>query len=326
VSRRGALLLTAALCLPSAAHAEPTLWQRVPEARSAQRLKARLYAEQLFDQVTDPRVDPDVQHDLSADGAALLQLEGARRDAMTRVLLGRLLLEARTGHEAQATSMIESGVYALPDSDFKRSSLFDAGLGAILSGDFAHADRAFSAALALAWDPGDRATLHRLRAKARMLSGRLLDSMRDFRAAVRLARDTEGLALSHFALGVALERSGDYPEGMREIARGVAIKLPVPPYPGPSVLDAPGLRWFPDYDVHYYRALGAMSEAAQADSRELEQERYEAALESWEQYLPAAEAAKDPFFSNAERERKRCTDALLRLKKAQGAASSGGVR
>ena len=326
MKRGPALAVVAALSLPATVHADPTLWQRVPDPRAAAHVKARLYAEQLFDQVTDPRVDPDVQRDLSIDGAALLSIDGTQRDAMARVLLGRLLLEARNGRESQATSLIESGVFALPDSDFKRASLFDAGLGAIVSGQLEQANRAFSAALSLAWDPDDRATLHRNRAKARMLAGRLLEAVSDFRAAVRLARNVDVMALSHFGLGVALERSGDYPQGMQEMARGVALRLPVPPYPTPSVLDLPGLRWFPDYDGHYYRALAAMSEAARADSRELEQERYEAALESWEQYLPAAEAAKDRFLPNAERHRQRCVDALLRLKKPAAIAGSGRVR
>jgi hypothetical protein len=123
-------------------------------------------------------------------------------------------------------------------------------------------------------------------------------------------------------LGVTLERSGDYPQGMQEIARGVAVRLPVPPYSSESVLDLATLRWFPEYDVHYFRALGAMSEAAAADSRELSEERYEAALESWDQYLPAAQAQKDRFVPNAERHRQRCVDALLRLKQL----GSGRVR
>ena len=325
--RRGAILIATALCVPCTARSQPTLWQRATDPRAEARFKARVYAEQLFNQVTDPRVEPDLQRDLSADGAALLQLDGTRQDATSRVLLGRLLLETRSGREVQATALIESGVFLLPDSEFKRASLFDAGLGAILSGELQHAERSFSVALSLAWDPDDRATLHRNRAKARMLSGRLREAVGDFRAAVRLARNVDVMALSHFGLGVALERSGDYPEGMQEIARGVALRLPVPPYPSPSVLDLPGLRWFPEYDLHYYRALGAMVEAAQADSRELEQEQYEAALEDWEQYLPAAEAAKDRFLPNAERSKKRCLDTLLRLKKAATAApSSSRVR
>jgi hypothetical protein len=146
-----------------------------------------------------------------------------------------------------------------------------------------------------------------------MLSGHLLDAVADFRAAVGLARGVEVTALSRFGLGVALERSGDYPQAMQEIARGVALRLPVPPYPSESVLELPGLRWIPEYDVHYFRALGAMSEADAADSNEVLQDRYETALESWDQYIPAAEAQKDRFLTNALRHRQRCLDALERL-------------
>jgi tetratricopeptide (TPR) repeat protein len=298
------------LLLAAAARAEPTVWQRVRDPGAPARAKARLRAEQLFDQASEAHADWEIVRELSLGSAALLELSGgARRDPWQAVLLGRVLLDAEPGRERAAIRLIESGLGALPDSDFKRASLFDVGLGAMLSGEMEHAVRAFSAALRLAWDPDDRATIHRNRGKANMLAGRLTDAVSDFRAAVRLARGVEVLALSHFGLGVALERSGDYPEGMQEIARGVAVRLPVPPYPSESVLDSLNLRWVPEYDVHYFRALAAMAEAKSAD-RAVALDRYQLALESWDQYLPAAEASRDRFLPNAQRLRQRCLDAL----------------
>jgi hypothetical protein len=91
----------------------------------------------------------------------------------------------------EALQLIESGMPWLPDSDFKRQSLFDLGLGAMFSGEMEYAARAFTAALALAWKPDDRATLHRNRGKARMLAGQLLGAVADFRAAVQLGRGVE---------------------------------------------------------------------------------------------------------------------------------------
>jgi len=322
-------LIALALLLAPAATAEPTLWQRARTPGWQMREKARLRAEQLFDQASDPRADLETLRELSLGSAALMELSGeARRDPWQEVLLGRVLLDAQPGREREALQLIEGGLPALPDSDFKRQSLFDLGLGAMFSGEMEHAARAFTAALALAWKPDDRATLHRNRGKARMLSGQLLGAVADFRAAVALGRGVEVMALSRFGLGVALERSGDYPQGMQEIARGVALRLPVPPYPSESVLDLPGLRWIPEYDVHYFRALGAMSEAETADASEQERDRYETALESWEQYIPAAEAQKDRFLPNALRHRQRCLDALSRLRPPSSSAvsRSGRVR
>jgi tetratricopeptide (TPR) repeat protein len=209
--------------------------------------------------------------------------------------------------------LIEGNVQALPDSDFKRSSYFDLGLGAMVAGEYERAEKAFTSALSLAWSPDDRASIHRNRGKARMLSGKLQGAVADFRAAVQLAHGVEVMALSHYGLGVALERSGDYPQGLQEVAIGAAVQLPVPPYPSPSVLDMPDLRWIPEYDVSYFRALGEMAEAAHADSPEEEREHYQAALDSWEQYLPPAEAQRDSFWPNAERHRQRCREALERL-------------
>jgi tetratricopeptide (TPR) repeat protein len=316
--RRPALFLavTALSLAPAAQADEQTLWQRAKTPGARARSKARLRAEQLFEKASDPRADPETLRDLSLGSAALMELSGsARRDPWQQVLLGRVLLDAQATREREALQLIESGVAALPDSDFKGASLFDLGLGAMYGGEMERATKAFTAALALAWKSDDRASIHRNRGKARMLSGQMPGAVSDFRAAVQLARDVKTMALSRFGLGVALERSGDYPQGMQEIGRGVALRLPVPPYPSESVLDLPGLRWIPEYDVHYFRALGAMWEASAADSEQLEQDRYEAALESWEQYVPAAEAQKDRFLPNAVRHRQRCVEALERLRK-----------
>jgi tetratricopeptide (TPR) repeat protein len=303
----------ALLLLTASAHAEVGLWQRVRDPAAVLREKARVRAEQLFDQASSAQGDLELLRELSLGSAAVLELSGgAHRDAWQSVLLGRVLLDAESGREQQAMRLIESGLVALPASDFKRASLFDVGLGAMLNGEMDHATRAFSAALLLAWDPDDRATIHRNRGKANMLAGRLADAVSDFRAAVRLARGVEVLALSHFGLGVALERNGDYPQGIQEIARGVAVRLPVPPYPSPSVLDSPNLRWIPEYDVHYFRALAAMAESLGAGTAQPAAQRrhYEEALESLAQYLPAAEASRDRFLPNAERLRLRCVTAL----------------
>lgn len=317
--RRGAWLLTLSLAIAPSARAEPTLWQRAKQPGARTHAKARLRAEQLFEQAGKASADLELLRELSLGGAALLELSGgARRDPWQAVLLGRVLLDAQPGREREAVQLIGSGVGKLPDSDFKRASLFDLGVGAMLLGDTERAERALTAALSLAWDPDDRSSIHRNRSNARMLAGRLSGAVADARAAVQLARGVQVVALSHFKLGVALERSGDYPQGMQEITRGVAVRLPVPPYPSESVLDSPALRWVPEYDVHYYRALAAMSEATTAGSeQELVESTYEAALEDWQQYLLAAEVEKDRFVANARRHQQRCRDALAGLRKSR---------
>ena len=317
--RGPAWLLLGALLCTTRAEADPTVWQRVTEPEARNEARARKRAEQLFDQSSEASSDDlELSRELSLGSAALLSLSGgAKRDPWQQVLLGRVLLDAQVGREREAIALISRGVAALPDSDFKRASLFDLGIGSLVVGDMGRAERAFTAALALAWDPDYRARVHRNRSKVRMLSGRLAGAVSDARIAVRLARGTELVALSHFGLGVALERSGDYPEGMREIARGVAVRLPVPPYQSESVLELPSLRWVPEYDVHYYRALAAMTEATTAGVEEDSVvASYEAALVDWEQYLQAAEALKDRFAVNARRHQQRCVDALARLQKA----------
>jgi tetratricopeptide (TPR) repeat protein len=295
------------------AQAAPTLWERAREPGSSLRTRALLRAEQLFDAAFESRFDPDAFRELSLGSASLLELGGGKHlEPWQRVLLGRALLDARAGREREAMQLVLRALAELPESDYKRESWFDLGIAAMLAGDLPLADRAFTASLALSWDQDDRASMHRNRGKARMLAGDLRGAVNDFKAAVQLARRADFVALSLFGLGVALERSGDYPQGLAQVSKGRAIRLPVPPYPSESALDLPTLTWVPSYDVHYFRAFAAMSEAhaAQDRDRDTAASSYEEALSHWSQYLPAAEAARDKFLSNARRHQQRCRDAL----------------
>lgn len=316
-----AVLLGLLLLAGSAQAAEPTLWQRTRDSKATSRERARLRAEQLFEQASDARDDPELFRQLLLGGASLLELAGdIGGDPWRAVLLGRLLLEAESERKQQAMQLIERSVTGLPDSEFKRQAWFDLGVAALRSRQYARAERAFGAALALAWDVDDRSITHRNRGRSRMLAGSLAAAVADYRAAVALARSSDTLALGRFGLGVALERSGDYPQGMQEITRAAAIRLPVPPYPAESVLDWPELIWTPDYEVFYVKALAAMSDAAQASSRELQAQAYAEALRSWELYVAPAAQDRAPFQANALRHQQRCRDALERL------GRSGGVR
>lgn len=324
--KRGLLLVLAALVVAPPLAAEPTIWQRVLRPSARHEELARLRAEQLFDQSSEASGDQELLRELLRGSAALLELSGAaKRDPWQAVLLGRVLLDARPGREREAVRLIELGVAGLPDSDFKRASLFDLGVGYMLLGDLERADAALTRALELAWDPDYRSSIYRNRSNARMMAGWLRAAVADARAAVLLARGPEVVALSHFKLGVALERSGDYPQGMQAIASGVSVRLAVPPYATESVLDLPYLRWMPEYDGHYYRALAAMSEASSAGyDTQLALERYETALAEWEQYLVLAEQVSDRFVSNARRHRQRCAEAVARLQREQARPARSG--
>jgi tetratricopeptide (TPR) repeat protein len=305
----------------SATRAEPNVWQRARDPNAVARSLARLRAEKLFHDALEASGDPELARELSLGSAALLELSGPdSHDARQKVLLGRALLEVQPARALEAVQLLEAGLRRLPASDFKLESWFDLGIGAMRLGDVARAERAFAAALSLAWDPDDRARCYRNRGRVRSLAGRMTAAVSDYRAAVALARDSLGSALSHIGLGVALERSGDYPQGMQEIARAVALRVPAPQNRTLFVLDVPGLGWVPEHDEYYFRALAAMSEAQQAHDPEHAEAAYQAALDNWEQYLPAAEAHKDRFVPNAKRHERRCASELERLR---GAGSKG---
>ena len=81
-------------------------------------------------------------------------------------------------HDLVRARLIERGITRLPDSHFKCDGWFDLGLAQMIIGGYERAKRAYTAALARAWEADDRATIYRNRGKARMLAGRLTDAVR----------------------------------------------------------------------------------------------------------------------------------------------------
>jgi hypothetical protein len=131
-------------------------------------------------------------------------------------------------------------------------------------------------------------------------------AIRDFRRAVDLAQLPHAQALAHWGLGIALERDGDLPSALNAIATAQGIKLPSPPYPASHPLDLPEVFFVPDYDIHYYRALGAMAEARAAAGPPEKKLALSEAVLAWTEYVRRAEPDGARWVDHAKMHRARC--------------------
>jgi hypothetical protein len=148
-----------------------------------------------------------------------------------------------------------------------------------------------------------------------MVTGDLHAAIRDYRRAADLAQLPHAQALAHWGLGIALERDGDLPSALNAIRTAQGIKLPSPPYPASHALELPEVFFVPDYDIHYYRALGAMAEARSASELPARKLALSEAVAAWTEYVRRAEADGAPWIEHARMHRTRCERDLAQVER-----------
>jgi hypothetical protein len=150
------------------------------------------------------------------------------------------------------------------------------------------------------------------RGESSMVAGRLRAAVEDYRRALADSGSPETQALALWGLGVALERAGDLPSALEALGRASQIRLFGAA--GASVLDLPSVFFVPAYDVHYYKALGAMADARAAEHAHEKKLHLDVALFEWDRYLEQAEPDGHRWAGNAKRLRARCERDVEKLK------------
>ncbi|MFH2010669.1 MAG: tetratricopeptide repeat protein [bacterium] len=115
------------------------------------------------------------------------------------------------------------------------------------------------------WVPED--VLHWNLADDYMALGRLAEAVQRYRDALRR---NPGQRVLHFALAVALDRSGRFRSAQRQLRRANRLD------PTGASLNSGDIIWLPSHDHHYYRALRAFSLGRRAE-----------ALGHWQRFLRA---------------------------------------
>ncbi|MEO6603002.1 MAG: hypothetical protein ABIQ16_24165 [Polyangiaceae bacterium] len=296
------------------AAAAPGLWQRAREPGLAGQQLVLNRIERLLSSVDSPEFGPE----LSAGAIALSQLGQIRwpciapdltprpshaaevkLDPRLEYLIGSALVDSNTNREAEARCVLEQALRDAPDSPLAAHGLADLAIAAAKLGDRAAEHAAYLRALAITWAPDSRANLWANLAESDMALGDLPRAIREYRTALVGSQQPDLVAGAYFGLAVALDRAGDLPSALDAAKLAISIQLPPTLFPVASVLDLPNVFFTPSYEIHYYKALGAMAAAQLASDDMARGGALADAVEEWTAYRLLAEIEHAPWVQRA---------------------------
>jgi len=300
--------LLALLLATSPGQATPTIWQRARDPGRAAQQTMLNRIERLLGSIGLAEFDAE----LSAGAIALTQLGHSNWPCLSRpnsgvdassgsapdvvldprleYLIGGALLDARSGYEWQARCMLERALRDAPNSPLAARGLSDLAIAAAKTGDREAERAAYLRALELTWQPDSRANLLANLAESEMALGHLARAVRGYRSALSTSQHPELVAGAYFGLAVALDRSGDLPAALDAAKRAISVQLPPTLFAAGTVLDLPNVFFTPAYEIHYYKALGAMAAVELANDDLARRDALSEASDQWGRYLVAAEA------------------------------------
>ena len=287
--RRAALPVSLAVMIAGSASAEPGLWQRTrdPEAAKAYRLlvlgeRARVPASEVFDSSAMGEL-------LSQRAVVMLQLAGAEQLADPRLdlFLGSAMVAAGDEYQEPGRRLLLRSLKRDPDAPDRSQAWFAVAIASSKLRDHETELEAYTLALRAEWVPEARATIFMNRGESRMAVGDLEAAMQDYRQALALAQEPELTALARWGLAVALERDADLPGALAMARRAISVGLGPPDNPLWAI-DLPSVFFTPPYEVHYYRALGLMAQALDAEEPALRARILLEAARLWTAYLNQA--------------------------------------
>jgi tetratricopeptide (TPR) repeat protein len=323
-----ALALVLGLSALRPALAAPSIWNRARDPSLKLAYARFVAAERLEAHALEAFADPRGQRDFTLEATALFETSGALLgDARLSYLLGDLLLDPLlvVPRARDAQRLLLSALERAPESPLAAQGYFNLAIASAKLGERARERDAYSRSLELETDANARAIIFANRAEASMAQGDLKSAIRDYRRATTLARNPDAQALAEWGLGVALERSGDLPAALAAVDLATSIKLPSPPFASTDALELPNVFFDPDYDLDYYRALGAMSEARHARASAEREQALGEAVDHWTRYLERAEADPQPWIANAKAHRAYCERELAKLKRSRASQLRGSA-
>jgi tetratricopeptide (TPR) repeat protein len=307
-----------------AAAAAPTIWDEVkhPELARADELlslaeRSRVPAEDALDDAgifLQSGTSEELNRQLNARAAALITIADGETlgDPRLLYLLGDALVKADKSYLPEGRRRLQQALALAPESPLAGEAWFSL---AIAEGKLRHhaAERAaYTRALELEWQPELQATIVTNRAESTMAAGDLALAMRDYRLALALSRSATTQALAYWGLAVATERDGDLPSALELAGRAGSFRFG-PPSHLIVALDLPSVYFTPDYEVHYYRALATMAEAAKARTTDDKRLALQTASLLWSLYLEGAQRDSEPWAPNARAHRDACRRQLAQI-------------
>lgn len=263
-----------------AAAAQSDFWQRFSDRKVARAQALAREAQRILKHERPSLLDPTSQLFSHRVAEALESLEQAARlapqDPGILITYGLSLARYRDGDGAarkRALAALEEA-HRLAPKKFSQDILFDLAILYSREQRFDQAIATYEKLLAQAIEPPSVTTLSNL-AEMRMLSGDLAGAISSYRKALGLNPfDSGAETLARWGLGVALDRAGDHSKAIEEVKQAVQNS-------GGTlrVLDSEGVFFEPDYERHWYRALGYEALATTRSGLRKEELLYSAELE-----------------------------------------------
>jgi tetratricopeptide (TPR) repeat protein len=328
-------LLCAVAALAGGAAAEPSVWQMAAEPRLKTLEDALAHADQLLDEYVTMGELPAAMQRSPLLHQARTVLEALPPESRADWRVQRRLADVYEGmfdadHDPAHLERAAECLQAVADSDAGVITRINAlsGLGVTYARLGRHEPEveAYDRALALEGhvepatgssilagpvrflSPG-RALLLGNQAEGYMALGKLRRAVYGYRAAVRdlpttWVRDRGVTAM--WGLAVALDRTGDLDGALASIAQARLYD--------PTDQEINRSNWFyvPEYDEHYYAALGHWQHARSPAAAEVRIESYRMAIAAWRTYLDRAPPT-DRWVGLAEAHRRACERELERL-------------
>jgi tetratricopeptide (TPR) repeat protein len=292
--------------LASRATGAPSVWER---ARDPHALAVREALTKAL-RAREPReLSPEALTSLPAFEALLAQraviiLEEAGGEALDDpevwYFLGDSLIAANRGREEEGRTLLRRALAAAPDSPEAAEAWFEIGIASNRLRQFQDERAAYTEALRVQWDGRQRAIIQMNRGEAGMSLGLLREARADYEAALVLADDPEIRALTAWGLAVALARDEDLPDALRRAWEASQFKFRDAQGTLVSAIELPSVFYTPDYEIYFYRALGAMAAAEHAEKPQDRKTELEWAISQWQRYLAEARPVGDRWTANAE--------------------------
>lgn len=298
------------------AAADPNLWQRAREPHLAAQQLVQNRIERVLGSIGLSEFDSELSAAAIAmsvltqtlpacDGRAEQAASDTPEQARFDYLIAGALVDSDSNREADARCLLERALRRAPNSPLAAEGWFHLAIAASKQGDRVAERQAYVHALNLTWQPELRAKLRVNLADSEMGSGDLKSALRDYRLALLDSRQPDDRSAAYYGLAVALDRSGDLPSALSAAGAAIQIQLPAALFPTQSVLDLPSTFFTPSYEIHYYKALGAMAAARQATEDVARRAALAEAAEHWAAYLVPAEADLSPWAPRARLHRAR---------------------
>jgi tetratricopeptide (TPR) repeat protein len=310
-SALGALVCAAAAVLfaPGAAAAGGSVWSRArnPDGERRRDLVAEAQSHEVKAQSLGRSRNALDRAEVTvhlAQAAILLEEAGAATSSDLFLRYRLALVYTFQDEHKKAIPLLESIARADPPPSLRAVIFAELGVSYAHLGRIGDEIAAYSEALRVQPVAFERSLLLSNRAEAYMLLGDITAAVEGYRAAVALLSADHMMfgtgSTTLWGLGVALDRSGDLDSGLD------AIRLARTYDAQDKHINGPGWFYVPDYDRHWYEALGHWQVARKTDALlSVRVDAYARASASWDEYLASA-ARDDRWLPLARLRAKQC--------------------